>query len=260
MLGTSSSSASSSFYSSLGDYAAIKNGSYGKLVKAYYAQQSSDSDSTSTNKTSSSKKTENTTTTDGLLSSVTSTSSTTTVSASQKEAATEKTEANALKSSASDLLTKGSKSVFKKIDVEDESTGLTSKAYDTDGIYKAVTQFVDDYNSLTGTAAKSSNSSILQKNAQMVKNVSSYEKSLSALGITINSDNTLSIDEDSFKAASMSDAKTLFNGSSSMGASVYQSASEIENLASSAASTDSLYNSSALYSSSLTGTLYNSYT
>jgi flagellar capping protein FliD len=165
-----------------------------------------------------------------------------------------------LKADASDLLTKGTKSVFKKVDVKDTTTGLTNKEYDTDKIYKAVKQFAEDYNSLLTTASKTTNASILQKNSAMVKNVSAYEKELNALGITIGSDNKLSVDEDTFKAANMSDAKDLFNGSSSLGSSVYQSASEIENLASSAASSDSLYNSDAVYASSLTGSLYNSYT
>jgi hypothetical protein len=265
MLGSSSSSTSSSFYNSLGDYAALKNGSYAKLVKAYYAQQSDDSTkkTTSKTKTSTEDSTKDALSVSNALSSVTgtTTSSTTSVtSAEQKEAATIKTEANALKADASDLLTKGTKSVFKKVDVKDTTTGLTNKEYDTDKIYKAVKQFAEDYNSLLTTASKTTNASILQKNSAMVKNVSAYEKELNALGITIGSDNKLSVDEDTFKAANMSDAKDLFNGSSSLGSSVYQSASEIENLASSAASSDSLYNSDAVYASSLTGSLYNSYT
>ncbi len=102
------------------------------------------------------------------------------------------------------------------------------------------------------------NSSILQKNTSMIRTVASYEKDLETVGITINSDNTLSIDEEKFKAANVVDIKNLFNTSSSLGESVFQSAAEIENLASSAASNNSLYDSSASYSYTA-GSLYNSY-
>lgn len=256
MLGTSSSSSSSfsSLYSSLGDYAAIRNGSYSKLVKAYYAQQSSDSDTTS-----STSSTTSTVSSSEALSAITGTSTTSsTTTTEQKAYATIKTEANALKADASDLLVKGTKSLFTKVEIEDEETGTTSKQYDTDAIYNAVQSFIDDYNSLVASASTSTNASILQKSVSMVQTVESYEDELSALGITIDSDNTLSIDEDIFKAADMADAKSLFNSSSSLGASIYQSASEIENLASSAASSSSLYDSSASYSS-LTGALYSTY-
>lgn len=253
MLGTgSSSNMLSSFYSSLGDYAAIKNGSYAKLVKAYYAQQADESDKTSTKKTHD-KKTEEKTT-----SGWTGIETANLTSAERKAYATVKTEANALKSDASELLARGSKSLFRQKDVKDEETGETSKAYDTDKIYKAVKGFVDDYNSLVGTTAKSSNSSILQKNVSMVRKTESYEKDLKAVGITINSDNTLSVDEGKFKASNIVDIKNLFNTSTSFGAGIYQNAAEIENLASSAASSDSLYNSNASYNS-ITGSLYNGY-
>lgn len=253
MMGTGSSgNILSSFYSSLGDYAAIRNGSYAKLVKAYYAQQADDSDKTSA------KKSTDVVSTDEALAGVTGTTTANSTSEERKEYATIKTGANALKADASDLLTRGTKSMFRQVDVKDEETGETSKAYDTDKIYNAVKKFTDDYNSLIESAGKALNSSILQKNTSMIRTVASYEKDLETVGITINSDNTLSIDEEKFKAANVVDIKNLFNTSSSLGESVFQSAAEIENLASSAASNNSLYDSSASYSYTA-GSLYNSY-
>ena len=91
----------------------------------------------------------------------------------------------------------------------------------------------------------------------MIGDMANYENALKAIGITINSDNTLSIDEKAFKEADMLDVKSMFNGSVSVAAKMYQRASDIYNLSNNAVSSNSLYNSSAGYVDSLSGTLYN---
>ena len=232
----------------------LKNGSYGKLVKAYYAQQAEDS--SSTKKTDSTKKEE--TTKQDAVSKALGTSSEK-VTEEQKEYAATKTEANSVKADTSNLLAKGSASVFKQTDVKDSKTGLTTKQFDTDKIYSSVKKFVDDYNDLIKSTEDSKNSSIMQKGAKLMQNVASYKKELSDIGITINKDNTLSIDEKTFKDSSMSKVKDLFNRSDSLGGEVNQAAAEIENLASASASSNSLYTNNAAYNP-VTGNLFSSYT
>lgn len=240
MLGSNSTgSGFGSLYSSLADYASIKNGSYGKLVKAYYSQMSTD-DKTSTKKNSTTKvkeKEQDDTT--------------------KKNLTETKTKSDALKKSAGALVDVGKKSLFTKVDVKDEETGKTTQQYDTDKIYKAVKQFASDYNALIADTAKSTSTSVARKGITLKGEISARKDMLADIGITINSDNTLSVDEEKFKASDMRDVKDLFNGSHSLGAKVYQKAMEINNLSTSAASSTSLYNSNATYAASYAGTLYN---
>lgn len=212
---------------SYSDYASILNGSYAKLVSAYYSDSSSSI----------------------------STSSDSTTTLTQIQSASDD-----LQESAEALLEKGTKSVFKEVTTTDED-GNTTTGYDTDAIYSAVSSFVDDYNTLVTQAGKSSTSKIQTALSSMVSNTKAYESLLSSVGITINSDNTLTIDEETFKSADMSKVKTLFNESGSYGYQTMLKACTIDSYASIEASKSSTYTSSATYTYNYsTGTLYSSYT
>ena len=102
----------------LSDYASIKNGSYGKLMKAYYSKSGASKKvaSIAQNKSSASA----------------SKDSAKTLSDIEKAA-------DGMKSAADKLITKGKDSVFNQIDVEStDEYGLktTTKEYDKDKIYK----------------------------------------------------------------------------------------------------------------------------
>ena len=116
----------------LSDYAAIKNGSYGKLMKAYYAKQ--DAEKLSGKGDTSQKLT--------LM----------------------KTSADSLKKSA-DALNDSSLWEKKKIKKKDEKTGeeIEVEDYDWDKITKAVKSFVEDYNDVVKEAGES-NTKIKQLN------------------------------------------------------------------------------------------------
>ena len=116
----------------LSDYAAIKNGSYGKLMKAYYAKQ--DAEKLSGKGDTSQKLT--------LM----------------------KTSADSLKKSA-DALNDSSLWEKKKIKKKDEKTGeeIEVEDYDWDKITKAVKSFVEDYNDVVKEAVES-NTKIKQLN------------------------------------------------------------------------------------------------
>ena len=62
----------------------------------------------------------------------------------------------------------------------------------------------------------------------MIDLTDSKEKALDEIGITINTDNTLSIDKDTFMKADMEKVKGLFSGSGSYGYSVSAKASMID--------------------------------
>ena len=89
---------------------------------------------------------------------------------------------------------------------------LTLDNDNKDNIFDALSGFVKDYNSLMKNALKSENSNVINQ-ADYLKNLVNGNKSAFArIGITIGSDNTLSIDEEKFKEADMSGVKSLFDG------------------------------------------------
>lgn len=231
---TSSSSNTSTSY--LSDYASIKNGTYRKLMKAYYNGNSNASKIV-----------------DGSNSAVS-------TSTDKKNTATIRDDAAALKNSALELQKTGSKSLFNKVTKEDEDGNKTT-SYDMDSIYKAVSTFVDDYNSLIKSADSSSSNTVTRTTINMINNTKANSKMLADVGITINSDYTLSVDEKTFKAANGTDVKSLFNGTGSYGYSVSASAAQVyhQSVSQLAQMSGSSYSSSGSYNYNYSGSSYSKY-
>ncbi|MCM1567943.1 MAG: hypothetical protein NC081_00680 [Roseburia sp.] len=225
----------------LSDYASIKNGSYGKLMKAYYKQDASDSVKAVAQKSNSKKA----------------------VTAEESKALTKmQSTTDSLKESADKLLVTGSKSLFAQKDiVSKDENGLetTEKGYDTEAIYKAVNSFVTNYNAVVNASKDVADTTINNRVNNLTNNTWANEKSLEKIGITVNSDNTLSINKDTFMNADMNRVKTLFQGSGSYGYQTSAQASLINYAADSAASRASTYSASGSYNKYNTGNLYNGY-
>ncbi len=187
------------------DYAGIKNGSYGKLLRKYYSSDSTTED------TSSAKKDKYTTTT--------SKDSTKTLKAVEQN--TEE-----LKSSADKLIKAGTGSVFQKTNVTDEN-GKETRTYDKDKIYSAVKDFVSNYNRVLDTTDDVRTSSIKSNRNAMMNITKANAALLSSTGITADKDGRLSMDETKFKSSDMSAAKSLFNGTGSYAYQVSAKASMI---------------------------------
>ena len=216
------------------DYATIRNGSYYKLMKAYYTTGASDEiSSIAKDKTN------------------TSTSKDDTKTIARIESASED-----LKASADALLENGTKSLFKTERVTDKEGNVTTE-YDTDKIYKAVSKFVDEYNSLVDEASESKTSNISGAAERMVKMTGYNEKMLEKVGITVDEDNHLKIDEKTFKAADMTTVKGLFNERGGYGYQVSAQASMINYYAENEASKANTYTNSGTYTYNYnTGALY----
>lgn len=177
----------------LSDYAAIKNGSYGRMMKTYYAKLEKQE--------------------------------------AEESGKTDSKKAGRVKDSAS---ASAAQSLYKS------ASALTSLNYDdrseenVNKITDSVSSFIKDYNSLMKSAAKSENTTV-QKQAESLYNsyYSSY-KLFSKVGITMNSDRTLSFDEDSMKKALQdtehgngATVKTLFGGIGSFADKAVNKASQI---------------------------------
>ena len=218
-LGSSKSTGSGLFGINLSEYASIRSGSYGKLMRSYFSMDSTKGTSKSDDSTKN---------TIEDLATTTSTSKDST-----KTLAAIESDAKELTDSAKALYTRSNNKVFTK-----DSGG----SYDTDKIYKAVKRFADDYNSMLDTAGKSSTNRI-SRSVSSMKNETSYnEKPLKEIGITVDEKTgKLSVDETTFKSADTEKIKNLFNGTGSYAYSVATKAAMTESYAKSEAAKSNTY-------------------
>ena len=182
----------------LSDYAAIKNGSYRKLMKAYYAKQ--DAEKLSGKGDTSQKLT--------LM----------------------KTSADLNDSSlwGKKKIKKKDEKTGKEIEVED---------YDWDKITKAVKSFVEDYNDVVKEAGESNTKDVLRNASWMTGMTDKNSNMLAKIGITIGKGNKLELDEDALKQADISSLKTVFTGYNSFVSKISQKATGISNAANRASAT-----------------------
>ena len=224
-LGSSKSTGSRLFGINLSEYASIRSGSYGKLMRSYFSMDSTKGTSKSDDSTKN---------TIEDLATTTSTSKDST-----KTLAAIESDAKELTDSAKALYTRSNNKVFTK-----DSGG----SYDTDKIYKAVKRFADDYNSMLDTAGKSSTNRI-SRSVSSMKNETSYnEKPLKEIGITVDEKTgRLSVDETTFKSADTEKIKNLFNGTGSYAYSVATKAAMTESYAKSEAAKSNTYTKNGTY-------------
>lgn len=112
--------------------------------------------------------------------------------------------------------------------------------FDTDKIADAVGSMVTDYNSTIKAFANSESIPALKTGVSMTETTLAFEKSLNKIGITVNKDNTLSLDKDKLKSSDMYLVKSLSSGSYSYAAKMAEKAQTVNTAAS--ASYASAYN------------------
>ncbi len=227
----------------LSDYASIKNGSYAKLMKAYYGGHASSAvKSAAKGSMERTKATEQT-------------------KEDKKAYSKVQTSADGLKDAADALLSTGSKSVFAQKDIttkDENGKEITEKGYDTEGIYKAVSNFVTNYNAVIQSTDDADNDTISKRTGNMMNATASNLKSLLAIGININKDGTLDLDKNTFMKSEMSTVKSLFSGNGSYGYRVSAQASLIGYAANREVNQGKLYNTKGTYSTNFSsGNLFN---
>lgn len=200
----------------LSDYASIKNGSYGKLMKSYYSEQ---------------KKT-------------TGTDKATTTKPTKKDTAVDKSGLTQMKKEADSL--KSAAEALNKEDIWKQTDGK----YDMEKIAGAVKSFADAYNDTLSQASKVNSKDIAQDVRYMNSMSSTMSKALSKIGVTVGTDGKLSVDEEELKKANGSSIKSLFSGAVSYGSQIADKASEISK---DALMNSSIYGSNGTASSALDG-------
>ena len=213
----------------LSDYNSIKSGSYGKLMKAYYASDVEDT-KTGAGKDSSS-----------ILSRLTDHKAPTTAVSDEAKAFNKAaTTADALQSSIKDL------------------SSLKDDA-DDDKIYDSLNNYIKNYNSVIDAAGSTTDKAISNRLSTIRSATASNEKALNGLGISIGNDGKLSINKDTFAAADKSGVKDLFAERRSYASNVGVSAAMIQSTANYDSARASTYTAAGSYSS-VVGSLWDSTT
>lgn len=228
-MNTNSAGQNSNSFGWLGDYASIKNGSYGKLMKAYYTE-GADQKVSAIAKNAAEKNT----------------GSRTAAEEKERKAELGKVE------SASDSLKKSADALLKK----DKDNIFDDK--EKDAVYSAVSNFVKNYNDTLKAAANSSDKNVLSRVNTMTGNTGIFAKQLSGIGITVGEDKTLSLDKEVFEKADRNKVKKLFQESGSFGYQTAAQSSLLKTAAENAVSATGLYSASGSnqYAS---GNLFNSF-
>ena len=124
-----------------------------------------------------------------------------------------------------------------------------------DSAYDALFAFIKDYNALLKDAEKSENTKVTNQVDYLKNLVSNNKSAFAKIGITVKSDKSLSIDEDKFKEADMSDVKSLFEGSYSFAEKMQDRINQIYRYASSGGSLETqTYTNQGAYSAVNAGT------
>ncbi|HCL04005.1 MAG TPA: hypothetical protein DHW61_16625 [Lachnoclostridium phytofermentans] len=203
----------------LGQYMSIKNGSYKKLLSAYYKKMDAEEAGSSSTTGATSEK--------------------------SKMLATKK-DADSLKEATDKLLNTGKNSIWEQVEkeVKDEKTGqmVKVKDYDYDRIAKAMNEFASSYNSVLESASKQNDLSVLKTTAYMTGITKSNKVALGKMGITVGADNKLTVDESKLKAADISSLKSYFTGSSSFAGRIQGKAFDIGKSAMNAVNSLKTYN------------------
>ena len=174
----------------ISDYAAIKNGSYGKLMKSYYGSMNSSGSTSYGSKTSTSNYL------DRILE-----------EKRNPKVSKETQEANAnLTSGISSL--KSTVSTLQNANTYTASKDGTSAA---EKVVSAIKNYVSQYNDVVKTAKDSTLTNKTSHVAGMMRSSEANAKKLAEIGITVNGDGTLQLNEGKLKATDISKVQELFS-------------------------------------------------
>lgn len=153
--------------------------------------------------------------------------------------------ADELENAANTLLKTGDNSLFK--------TEYTEE--DKEALYKAVSDFVSDFNTVLKNGNASTVKTIVNMTGRMKDSADDYKELLKGIGISVEEKN-LTIDKDSFMNAGMEQVKKLFNETNSFGYFTSQKAESMEFAANNEANRNNLYTKNGTYNNISVGTLY----
>lgn len=233
-LNNKSNDSTSGLASILSEYNSIRNGSYLKLAKQYYAKDTTGKNSVLKDefKDKSSMINDDTKITENksLISDV---------SKFRKSLSTVKSD----------------DTLFEKKAYKDEN-GNEKMDYDYDKIYDRLSSFATAYNAVVEAGAESDSSTVLRNTLSMTNAVNASKKTLTAVGFTVNTDNTLSISKESLMKGDMNSAKYLFASTSNFARQLDVASTNVASQAASEVYSLGGYTSTGAYKQTLE-TIYN---
>ncbi|MCR4596179.1 MAG: hypothetical protein K5673_05310 [Lachnospiraceae bacterium] len=182
-----------SIYNSLAQLNSVRRGSYGKLLKAYYAKDNTASVSKKTAGKTAAKSTRY----DYPLYS-----------------------ANAGLDEIRTQTDKLAKSAAKLTDSSRNGLFADRADYDPEVAYKAVNEFISDYNSTLDSVNKTTNTTVTNAANNMTRMADIMSNSLSRVGVTVGRNGRLSIDEEVFKNTDMDKVRSVLGSGGSFARSV----------------------------------------
>ena len=177
----------------VGDYNSIKSGSYGKLLKSYYGQATSSTSSSSSSSRSNSV--------ENLI------AERRNPTVSKEVSSANATLSSAVSSMTSSLSSLQDEATYK--DTEGGSTGQTKAA-------NALKSYVSSYNDAVESSKKSTMTSVSKNVAGAMKASTANADKLKEIGITINNDGTLNLDEKKLASVDADKIKSVFDGNDAM--------------------------------------------
>lgn len=250
---SSMSAGGSSFTSLLGEYNQIRNGTYGRLLKAYYKKYNADG----TTKSASTDTTKNTNKVKTSSDTVDTAKNLNTVADAATSLQTAATKLAAVKTGTASLYAK--KTI---VDTNEDGTTSTRSDYDYDTLVKSVQSFVSAYNETLDSAGKVASSSVQQKTKWLTQVTDQYRDELAGVGISVDKDGRLALNEETFRGKDMTELQDFFEGTDSVVGKLARKASSLagaaELQATRAASAYTATGSSYAADSMNSGTLFDS--
>ena len=216
----------------LGEYNSIKNGSYGRLMRQYYASARSSVSSGSSSASGS-----------NILEQILE-------ERRNPKVSEEVTNANSQLNMSVSSLKSSLKTLQSASTYEDTEKGSTA----TEKMTSALKSYVSSYNDAVASSKKTTMSNYSGNIAGMMKATAANAEDLKEIGITINNDGTINLDEKKLKTAEPDKVKSIFSGENAMSyGSVVESRLNrvsVTNPDSNATKTDSTYQQTKILSSS----------
>lgn len=188
------------------DYNSIKNGSYGKLMKSYYKGQAD-----STNAAGKSNKSNRNNTLDKLI-----------ADRKNPTLSKEATAANAKLNSSLKTLTTALSALQSKDTYKNKAANKNTVADKNENnannslAKRSLKDFVSSYNDAVKSSKKSTMNNISKNVANMMKAAKENEDKFKELGVNINRDGTLTVNEDKLNSADDERISELFDGDKAM--------------------------------------------
>lgn len=99
--------------------------------------------------------------------------------------------------------------------------------YDRKTVTESIKQFADNYNKTISAVKRSDSEEAIRKNSSMVGSTAAFRSSLSNIGVNVNDDDSISVDEEKLGSADIRNVKTLFAGNYSYASRIADKADAI---------------------------------